>query len=110
VFDRGTLTKPSQDRQRDWLENSRFRSGDIIGMLCDMDKRTLSFYKNGEIMQDQGGHYQDGIFLNVGSAENFPDGFWPVKSVANMLTSCPGPAARLSYMFALEFGLAFLKI
>ena len=45
LWDKGTLSKPSHDRQRDWLDNSRFRSGDIIGVLCDMDKRTISFYR-----------------------------------------------------------------
>jgi len=45
MWDRGKLTKPSHDRQTEWLENSRFRSGDTIGILCDMDKRTLSFYR-----------------------------------------------------------------
>jgi hypothetical protein len=83
LWDRGTLTKPSHDRQRDWLENSRFRSGDTIGMMCDMDKRTLALYRNGEVMQDPGGHYQDGIVLNIGSQELFPDGFWPVVVLAD---------------------------
>mmetsp|Transcript_78100 Transcript_78100/g.114354 ORF Transcript_78100/g.114354 Transcript_78100/m.114354 type:complete len:233 (+) Transcript_78100:270-968(+) len=78
MWDRGKLTKPSHDRQTEWLENSRFRSGDTIGILCDMDKRTLSLYRNGEVIRDQGGHYQEGIRLKIGSAELFPDGFRPV--------------------------------
>ena len=90
-------------------------AGDTIGLLCDMDRRTLSFYRsdyswspknhlhpfafavnddstyndsiysrfmpasqccirrNGELMQDPAGHYQDGIFLNTGVSE-----LWPV--------------------------------
>jgi len=52
------LTKPSHDRQRDWLESTRFKSGETIGLMCDMDKRTVSFYKNGSLMRDPGGHYQ----------------------------------------------------
>ena len=45
LWDRGTLTRPSHDRQRDWLENSRFRSGDTIGILVDMDKRRMTMYR-----------------------------------------------------------------
>jgi hypothetical protein len=35
-------------------------------------------FRNGALMKDQGGQYQEGIFLNIGRAEQFPDGFWPV--------------------------------
>jgi len=63
MWDRGKLTKPSHDRQTEWLENSRFRSGDTIGILCDMDKRTLSLYRNGDLTRDQSRQYQEGISL-----------------------------------------------
>ena len=37
LFDRGTLTRPSHDRQKDWLERSRYRNGVLSVFLRATD-------------------------------------------------------------------------
>ena len=83
MWDRGNFTRPSHDRQRDWFDATRFLSGDTLGFLCDMDRRSITFYRNGELLKDPAGHYQAKVCLGIPSA----DSFWPLVVLGDRFQS-----------------------
>ena len=50
LFDRGTLTRPSHDRHKDWLERSRYRNGPVL--VCARAEKASSKPSNAMVALD----------------------------------------------------------